>query len=65
MKANIHYAIALFLVFLIGMISVGFSQNNCEIQLSADIQHCTCLNDGKITFKLTKSADCQPDGIRF
>ncbi len=67
MKANIHYAIALFLVFLIGMISVGFSQNNCEIQLSADIQHCTCLNDGKITFKLTKSADCQLDtfNIRY
>lgn len=67
MKATIHYVIVLFLAFLMGMISVGFSQNNCKIQLNADIRHCTCLNDGEITFKLTKLADCQLDtfNIRY
>ena len=67
MKASIHFAITLLLAFSIGLAKTGFSQNNCEIQLGADIKHCTCLNDGKIKFKLTKSALCDIDSsnIRY
>ena len=65
MKRTIHHAIALFTAFFIGLVSVGFSQKICEIQLSADIEHCTCLNNGEIIFKLTKSADCQLDTLNI
>ncbi len=67
MKATFYHAMALFLVLLMGMNPECFSQNYCKIELGADIRHCTCLNDGEITFKLTKSSECQLDtnNIRY
>ena len=65
MKATFYHAMALFLVFLTGLNLECFSQNYCKIELGADIRHCTCLNDGEITFKLTKSADCQLDTLNI
>ncbi len=67
MKSFIIQRIMLIFTIISAGIHPVFSQENCSIKLSADIQHCSCINNGEIIFKLTKTTTCQldTDNIRY
>ena len=61
MKRAILKEVVFVFLCLYGFCGITFSQEECGIQLNADVRHCTCLNNGEIIFKLTKSVDCNLD----
>lgn len=63
MKRTINQAIVLILLCLFKLSGMAFSQEECNIQLNAEIRHCTCLNNGEIIFKLTKTDSCHLDTL--
>ena len=67
MKPVIYQSIVLFFVVIYASCASVFSQGECTITLSADIHHCTCVNNGEFIFKLTKNTICDidTDNIRY
>ena len=67
MKPIIYQIIVLIFMLIFASCASVFSQEECTIKLSADIHHCTCINNGEFIFKLTKSATCVIDSnnIRY
>ena len=67
MKSIIYQTIVLFLTLFIGFVKGGYSQSSCTIKLEASIEHCTCINNGKIVFNLTNTSECDIDtnNIRY
>ena len=67
MKPIIYQFIILYFALIFASCANAFSQEDCTIKLSADIQHCSCINNGEFIFKLTKSATCviDTDNIRY
>ena len=67
MKSVINQLFVLFFMLNAGILFPAFCQESCTIELSASIQHCTCINNGEIIFNLTKSALCDidTDNIRY
>lgn len=67
MKPIIYQFIVLFFTLILTCCTSAFSQEECTLKLSADIHHCTCVNNGEIIFKLTTSTICDIDtnNIRY
>ena len=67
MKPIIYQIIVLIFMLIFASYETAFSQGECTITLSADIHHCTCVNNGEFIFKLTKSTTCVIDSnnIRY
>lgn len=67
MKSIVYQFIVLFFIFILVHYESVFSQEECTIKLSANIHHCTCINNGEFIFKLTKSTTCVIDtnNIRY
>ena len=67
MKSIIYQRIILILTFVLAIVKTTFPQEECSIQLSAEVHQCSCINNGEIIFKLTKSATCGIDSndIRY
>ncbi|MBO4656097.1 MAG: fibrobacter succinogenes major paralogous domain-containing protein [Bacteroidales bacterium] len=67
MKTTVAHTMRAFMLCLLSFSLTAFSQENCKIQLAAEIKPCTCINNGEIKFNLTKSTSCQLDtgNIRY